>query len=109
MQFNMDETGAVTPLPAPAAQVCAQYAEFFQQTTARAKAMTKLEPIQIRPAQASDIAQIVQVHLQAFPGFFLTLMGPRFLRLLYSGFLNHPKCARSMPNFFNKLLQGQKP
>lgn len=52
--------------------------------------MTKFESIQIRPAQASDIAQIVQVHLQAFPGFFLTLMGTRFLRLLYSGFLNHP-------------------
>lgn len=52
--------------------------------------MTKLEPIQIRPAQTSDIAQVVQVHIQAFPGFFLTLMGTRFLRLLYSGFLNHP-------------------
>lgn len=52
--------------------------------------MKKLESIQIRPAQASDIAQVVQVHIQAFPGFFLTLMGTRFLRLLYSGFLNHP-------------------
>ncbi|WP_394673355.1 GNAT family N-acetyltransferase [Limnobacter sp.] len=47
-------------------------------------------PIQIRPAQPNDISQMVQVHLQAFPGFFLTLMGPRFLSLLYSGFLNHP-------------------
>ena len=52
--------------------------------------MKKLESIQIRPAQTSDIAQVVQVHIQAFPGFFLTLMGTRFLRLLYSGFLNHP-------------------
>ena len=66
--------------------------------------MTKLESIQIRPAQASDIAQIVQVHLQAFPGFFLTLMGPRFLRLLYSGFLNHPTgislvaCSKAKPS-----------
>jgi ribosomal protein S18 acetylase RimI-like enzyme len=47
-------------------------------------------PIQIRPARPGDISQMVQVHLQAFPGFFLTLMGPRFLRLLYLGFLNHP-------------------
>ena len=52
--------------------------------------MKKLESIQIRPAQTSDIAQVVQVHIQAYPGFFLTLMGTRFLRLLYSGFLNHP-------------------
>ena len=52
--------------------------------------MKKLESIQIRPAQTSDIAQVVQVHIQAFPGFFLTLMGTRFLRLLYCGFLNHP-------------------
>jgi len=52
--------------------------------------MKKLESIQIRPAQTSDIAQVVQVHIQAFPGFFLTLMGTRFLRLLYRGFLNHP-------------------
>ncbi len=52
--------------------------------------MKKLESIQIRPAQTSDIAQVVQVHIQAFPSFFLTLMGTRFLRLLYSGFLNHP-------------------
>jgi len=52
--------------------------------------MKKLESIQIRPVQTSDIAQVVQVHIQAFPGFFLTLMGTRFLRLLYSGFLNHP-------------------
>lgn len=52
--------------------------------------MKQRQPIQIRAAQASDIAQMVQVHLQAFPGFFLSLMGPRFLNLLYSGFLNHP-------------------
>lgn len=52
--------------------------------------MDSLPPIQIRPAQANDIAQIVQVHIQAFPRFFLTLMGARFLHLLYTGFLDHP-------------------
>ena len=46
--------------------------------------------ISIRPAKPEDIAQMVQVHIRAFPGFFLTLMGPRFLHLLYTGFLNHP-------------------
>ncbi|WP_413761083.1 hypothetical protein, partial [Vibrio vulnificus] len=38
------------------------------------------------------------------PGFFLTLMGPRFLRLLYNGFLNHPTgislvaCPKAKPS-----------
>lgn len=45
--------------------------------------------IQVRPATAADIPCMVRIHLQAFPGFFLTQMGPGFLRLLYSGFLNH--------------------
>lgn len=52
--------------------------------------MNMLAPYQIRPAQPDDLEQLVRVHIQAFPGFFLTLMGPRFLRLLYGGFLNHP-------------------
>ncbi|MCQ8897731.1 GNAT family N-acetyltransferase [Limnobacter humi] len=41
----------------------------------------------IRPAHLADIPAIVDVHIQAFPGFFLTLMGRPFLRLLYLGFL----------------------
>ena len=51
--------------------------------------MKAAQPLRIRPAQAADIDQMVLVHIQAFPGFFLTLMGPRFLRLLYSGFISH--------------------
>jgi ribosomal protein S18 acetylase RimI-like enzyme len=31
-----------------------------------------------------DLARIVQIHLDSFPGFFLTFLGPRFLKLLYS-------------------------
>lgn len=41
----------------------------------------------IKPANASHLDQMVQVHLAAFPGFFLSLMGPRFLRTLYQGFM----------------------
>jgi ribosomal protein S18 acetylase RimI-like enzyme len=32
----------------------------------------------------ADCGRVVDVHLAAFQGFFLTLLGPRFLRLLYS-------------------------
>jgi len=39
----------------------------------------------------ASIPQIVALHIAAFPGFFLTSLGPRFLRLLYAGFANEPK------------------
>ena len=42
-----------------------------------------------RTAREDDVEAIVATHLKAFPGFFLTLMGPGFLRELYRGFLRH--------------------
>ena len=38
----------------------------------------------------SGIRPIVDLHMAAFPGFFLTSLGPRFLRLLYTGFVHQP-------------------
>lgn len=38
-------------------------------------------------ASADDVDGIVETHIQAFSGFFLTLLGPRFLALLYRGFI----------------------
>ncbi len=81
----------------------------------------------VRPATVGDLPQIVQAHIAAFPGFFLTLMGPRFLRLLYQGFMSHPSgiCLVACPvhkpsevqgfvagtlapqGFFRQLLQSQ--
>lgn len=43
-----------------------------------------------RKGTASDIDAVANVHIQAFPGFFLTRLGYGFLCELYSGFLNHP-------------------
>ena len=39
--------------------------------------------MEITTAQPSDIPQIVDIHLRAFEGFFLTSLGPHFLRLYY--------------------------
>jgi GNAT superfamily N-acetyltransferase len=36
------------------------------------------------------IDAVVAVHLRAFPGFFLTFLGPRFLREFYGSFLVDP-------------------
>ena len=42
---------------------------------------------QLRFANESDVDSIVAIHLQAFPGFFLSKLGPGFLRELYHGFV----------------------
>ena len=44
--------------------------------------------LQIRPATSGDLKKIVSLHEMAFPGFFLTRLGPAFLRELYDGFMN---------------------
>lgn len=44
----------------------------------------------VREALPRDIDQVVAVHLAAFESFFLTSLGPRFLRHLYAGYVAHP-------------------
>jgi ribosomal protein S18 acetylase RimI-like enzyme len=45
------------------------------------------QPI-IRRAEERDLDAVTRVHLESFPGFFLSCLGPRFLRLLYQEILN---------------------
>jgi ribosomal protein S18 acetylase RimI-like enzyme len=40
--------------------------------------------IVIRRMKASDVDQVVAIHLLSFDGFFLSFLGPRFLKLYYS-------------------------
>jgi ribosomal protein S18 acetylase RimI-like enzyme len=40
------------------------------------------------PIGKAHIVPVVEVHMRAFPGFFLTLLGPRFLRLFYRSFVD---------------------
>jgi len=46
--------------------------------------------LETRSATVNDLSQIVSIHGSAFPGFFLTRLGPAFLHELYSGFLTDP-------------------
>lgn len=41
----------------------------------------------MRNADFEDIDEVVDLHIQAFPGFFLTSLGKGFLKELYAGFL----------------------
>lgn len=44
---------------------------------------------QVRKIDLIEIESVVAIHNNAFPGFFLTLLGNRFLRLYYSSVLKH--------------------
>lgn len=46
--------------------------------------------MRILKAERSDIMEVAKLHLDAFPGFFLTSLGVPFLEELYTGFLSHP-------------------
>ena len=39
---------------------------------------------QIRDMLKEDVAQVVGIHLRSFPGFFLSFLGPSFLKQFYS-------------------------
>ena len=41
----------------------------------------------IRKATINDVDTIVEIHLNAFEGFFLTSLGAEFLRFYYSCFV----------------------
>lgn len=44
----------------------------------------------IVPIEKKHLDGIVDVHMRAFPGFFLTFLGPRFLREFYASFTEDP-------------------
>ena len=40
----------------------------------------------IRPMVYVDVESVVNLHVRAFPGFFLSFLGPSFLREFYRSF-----------------------
>ena len=47
--------------------------------------------IKILPLSSQVIEEVVDIHIRTFPGFFLTFLGPRFLRVFYSSLVNEPE------------------
>ena len=41
----------------------------------------------VTPLSSAHIDAVVEIHLKAFPDFFLSFLGPRFLREFYASFL----------------------
>jgi len=44
----------------------------------------------VRPMESSDLPGVVKTHLEAFPQFFLSSLGPRFLHHFYAAILGDP-------------------
>ena len=47
--------------------------------------------IDITSLLSSHVNTVVEIHLRAFPNFFLSFLGPRFLREFYTSFLVDPQ------------------
>jgi len=79
---------------------------------------------EIRDARAADVSALAALHVQAFPGFFIARLGPRFVAELYRGFIHHPDaicrvaCENGIPvgvvagplrpeEFFGELLRSR--
>ena len=45
---------------------------------------------EIVPLSREHVRPVVWVHLRSFPGFFLSFLGPRFLKEFYASFLVDP-------------------
>lgn len=44
-----------------------------------------MSAVTIRRMRGDDVRSVVEVHLTSFPGFFLSVLGPSFLRMYYAG------------------------
>jgi glycosyltransferase involved in cell wall biosynthesis/ribosomal protein S18 acetylase RimI-like enzyme len=67
----------------------ARYADLIEKVSASDSIEGTASPVTtgsvaIRPMKAVDVQRVVEIHLSSFPGFFLSFLGPRFLRLFYA-------------------------
>lgn len=46
--------------------------------------------VTIRRMEHGDLSGVVSVHREAFPEFFLSFLGPRFLRAFYAALVDAP-------------------
>jgi len=53
----------------------------------QAPLVIKAASLKYRPAMMRDVARLVGIHEKSFPRFFLTQLGPKFLRALYAGMI----------------------
>ena len=52
-----------------------------------------MKTISLRSMRTADLEKVVEIHLKCFPGFFLSFLGPRFLKLYYKAILDFSQYA----------------
>ena len=60
----------------------------------------------ISPLAGRHVAEVVQIHLGAFPDFFLTFLGGRFLTEFYKAFLSEPTAITVVAESDNGCVCG---
>lgn len=60
----------------------------------------------VRELREEDVAACADLHVRSFPGFFLSELGPRFLREFYRGFLGDPSALTAVALAADGSLQG---
>jgi GNAT superfamily N-acetyltransferase len=60
----------------------------------------------VRKIEASDISEITKIHLDAFPDFFLSFLGARFLKEFYMSFINENNSIGFVAQRIDKELLG---
>ena len=60
----------------------------------------------IRPMTEVNVADVVSLHLETFPGFFLSFLGGRFLELLYQEIVRDPMGIAFVSSDDSDLLLG---
>lgn len=60
----------------------------------------------IQRMEQSDVDAVTRIHQRAFPGFFLTFLGPRFLRLLYASIVDEPTGVAFVALGGNGVVEG---
>ncbi len=63
--------------------------------------MSEHDEITVRRMTLADVPDVVRIHLSAFPGFFLSFLGPHFLRLYYE------ECASQGEIAFVAVKEGR--
>lgn len=61
--------------------------------------------IKVVGAKVEDLSRIVDIHMSAFPGFFLTFLGEGFLKAMYRGYIEYPS-ARLLVAEKNMTVYG---
>jgi ribosomal protein S18 acetylase RimI-like enzyme len=56
-----------------------------------------------RPMDVEDVPTTVRIHMASFANFFLTFLGPAFLKQLYTGTLNDPSGIAIVAEIDNKI------